>query len=523
MAIRPISRRSALQGGAGLALSASLSPLAQAAAGNRYVTARNGALDPLDPHQVFDIGRITIRLNMYDALVRWVDNPPRLEMWLAENVTISSDGTVYTFTLRKGVKFHDGAPLSADDVVFSMQRILGMKKGAYGLYKDLVEPSAVKALDAGTVQFTLSKPSAVFLATLCECWVVNSKLVRSHEKAGDWAAAWLARNEAGSGSYQLVRNDPALGFQARQFKEHFWGWHEGAVTDLEFRVVLETASRVLGVMKGEFNTADGYLPYDQIKRMRDSGAVTIVEQPSMRTFWGILNTAKAPLNDINLRKAMSYAFDYDGFNRNILEGSVDRNPGMIPATMWGAPKDLQGYTYDLDKARQHLAMVKGPLRQLQCATLSGFPISEQAGQMLQAGCAKIGLEIKVIAEPSPVIISKLNDPDRAHDIVFQWQSAYYADPHNWTGYLFNSRNIGSGNYTFFKNARVDELTDKALATTDKETRRGYYEEVSRILVDEAPGLFIHNTKYYGAYTKNVKKVQFCPIGDTQDIRWIVMG
>lgn len=513
-------RRTVMAGGAALALTGLPRP-AQAAR-TRFVTANNNPYDILDPHLVFDIGRLAIRLNMYDALVHWVDNPPKLEFWLVETPSISQDGKTYTFRLRPGIKFHDGSAMTAEDVVYSMERILALKKGAYGLFKDFVSPGSTKALDAQTVQFNLNKPYAVFTAILSELWVVNPRIVKRNEKNGDWGSEWLSRNEAGSGSYRLRRFDPAIGFQAERYPDHFMGWHNtNWVDEAEFRVVMETATRVLGVIKGEFNTTDGYLPQEQLKRMQDAGTIKFIEKETLRTFYFIINNGKAPLDDVNMRKALCYAFDYDGFNEKILGGTVVRNPGIIPNPMWGAPKDLAGYTYDLDRAKHHLSLVKN-VRPLQIGAMAGYPQSEQGAQLLQAGCAKIGLEVKIVAEPYTTIASKLDDPNRAHDLVPLWRSTYFADPHNWTGYLFNSSNFGAGNASFYKNPKVDELTNKALLVTEREQRRPLYEEVSRILVEDAAGLFVNNTKYFGPFTKNVKSVRYCAIGDAQDMRWVEM-
>jgi peptide/nickel transport system substrate-binding protein len=516
-----IDRRSLLTA-AGTALVSGFPRGASAAAGKKFVTANNSAYDTLDPHVVFDIGRIATRLNMYDCLVRWVDNPPALQLWLAEKIDIAPDAVTYTVTLKPGAIFHDGAPITADDVVFSMERILAMKQGAYGLFKGVVDPGKTKALDARTVQFTLNQPYAVFTSILAELWVVNSKLLRANEKSSDWGAAWLARNEAGSGGFKLHRYDPAIGFQADRFDGHFAGFGQSNISQMEFRVVLETASRSLGLQKGEFNTTDGYLPQDQIRHLRQTDSVQILEAPSLRTMYFIIHNQRPPLDDVNLRRALCYAFDYDGFINNILSGSVSRNAGIIPANLWGTPKDLQGYAYDLDKAKQHLAMVKGKLRPLEIGVLSGFDQSEAAAQLLQAGCEKIGIEVKLNSEPWPVISGKFTDKEKMHDLVPLWRSAYFADPHNWTGYIYNSRNIGAGNASFYKNSQFDELTDKALVLTSQEERQPLYEEASRILVDDAAGLFIYNTKWFGPFTKNVQNVRFCPIGDAQDIRWMSM-
>ena len=136
-----------------------------AAAQTKFVFANESPYDTLDPHAAFDVGRVAVRLNLYDGLYRWEDNPPKLEPWLAESHTVSQDGLTYTFKLRHGAKFHDGAEITAEDVRYSAERILAMKKGAASLLATMIAPGATKAVDRYTVQFSLSKPAAIF--TLC--------------------------------------------------------------------------------------------------------------------------------------------------------------------------------------------------------------------------------------------------------------------------------------------------------------------------------------------------------------------
>jgi len=240
-----------------------------ASAGGNFVFANSSAYDTLDPHAVFDVGRVASRINMYDGLMRWQDNPPQLSPWLANNVEISDDGLTYTFTLNDA-KFHDGSPVEASDVVYSIDRILEMKKGAYSLFEGTIAKGSTKAPDAKTVVFTLSKPSAVFLATVPEIHVVNEELVRANYDGDDLGTAWLSKNDAGSGSFQLKRYDPAIGWQATRFEDHFHGWDmvESPLDSIEFRTVVEINSRVLGLINGDFHGTDGYLPQDQVKRLR---------------------------------------------------------------------------------------------------------------------------------------------------------------------------------------------------------------------------------------------------------------
>lgn len=157
-----------------LGLAAGFAATAQsAAAASRFVFANESDYDTMDPHAAFDVGRVAVRLNIYDGLMRWKKNPAKLEPWLAESYTISPDGLSYTFKLLKGAKFHDGSEIKASDVVYSMERILSVGKGAAALFKTMIGPSNSKAIDDYTVQFTLLKPSAIFLSTVPEIHVVN--------------------------------------------------------------------------------------------------------------------------------------------------------------------------------------------------------------------------------------------------------------------------------------------------------------------------------------------------------------
>src|SRR5207237_10286565 len=143
--------------------------------------ANESPYDAMDPHSAVDVGRVAVRRNLYDGLYRWLDNPARLEPWLAESHTVSPDGLVYTFKLRRGAKFHDGTEITAEDVRYSMERILALKKGAAALLSTMVAPGTTKAIDKSTVQFALTKPASMFLAVVPELHVVNSALLRKHE------------------------------------------------------------------------------------------------------------------------------------------------------------------------------------------------------------------------------------------------------------------------------------------------------------------------------------------------------
>ncbi len=496
---------------------------APAEAGGKFVFANSSAYDTLDPHAVFDVGRVASRINMYDGLMRWQDNPPQLKPWLAEKVDVSPDGLTYTFTLRDA-KFHDGSPVEASDVVYSIDRILTMKKGAYSLYDGTIVVGSTKAPDAKTVVFTLTKPSAIFLATVPEINVVNADLVKANYKDGDLGTAWLSKNDAGSGSFKLKRYDPAIGWQAERFEDHFYGWDgiESPLDSIEFRTVVEINSRVLGLMNGDFHGTDGYLPQDQVKRLRENENIYVDEQESMRIFYSIIHSGRAPMNDVNFRKALSYSFDYDGFINNILSGSVARDPVPLPNNMWGAPADVTGYTYDLEKAKEYLAKVKGDIPEITLGALAGYGQTEQAAALLQNGLTKIGIKSKIVAEPWPVASGKMRDEKQMYDLLFLWKSTYYADPNNWLGEMYACEQIGARNNSWYCNEEVDKLLSEARTSTDQELRKANYEKANRLLMEDAAGIFVYNTKWFGPFSKKVKGVRFSPIGNGQEMRWVSM-
>lgn len=503
-----------------LGITLAATPVTDAGAQNKFVFANASAYDTMDPHAVFDVGRVAYRINLYDGLMRWQDNPPKLNLWLAESFDITEDGLTYTFKLRKGAKFHDGTEIEASDVVYSIERILALKKGAASLFIGTIAPGSTKALDKQTVEFNLSKPSAIFMATVPEIHVVNADLVKKNEKDGDWGSAWLSKNDAGSGSFKLKRYDPAKGFLAERFADHFMGWGDKYLDEIEFRTVVEINSRVLGLMKGDFQGSDGYMPQDQIIRLRKSDNVNVEEQESMRIFYSIIHNGRSPMNDINFRKALSYAFDYDGFINNILSGSVARNPGPLPNNIWGAPKGLTGYTYDLEKAKEYLAKVKEPIREITIGALAGYGQTEQAAALLQNGLTKIGLKSKIVAEPWPVASGKMRDEQQMYDLLFLWKSTYYADPNNWVGEMYDGANIGARNNSWYQNPEVDKLLHEAQTTTDQAVRESNYSKAATMVANDAAGIFIYNTKWFGPINKRAKGFRFSPIGNGQEMRWV---
>jgi peptide/nickel transport system substrate-binding protein len=273
------------------------------------------------------------------------------------------------------------------------------------------------------------------------------------------------------------------------------------------------------MIKGDYHGTDGYLAPDQIERLRQAPTVKILEEESMRVFHFAIHNDRPPMNDVHFRKALAHAFDYEGYIRDIMKGSVVRNPTIIPNNMWGAPKDLKGYTFDLEKAKAELAKVKEPLRPLTIGTLAGFSETEQAASLFQSTLRQIGVEVKIESAPWPTVSSRMRNRDQQYDMVPYWKSTYYADPNNWLGELYGSRYIGGGNVSYYTNPEVDKRINAALVSTDQDERQRLNEEAARMVFDDAAGVWIYNTKWFGPYSTKIEGIRFSPIGNGQDMRW----
>jgi peptide/nickel transport system substrate-binding protein len=494
------------------------------AAPTTFIFGQPDEYDTLDPHQVFDVGRVPYRINLYDSLMRWLDNPPKLHPWLAERYTIADDGRRYTFHLRQGAKFHDGSEVTSEAVVYSMERQLALGKGAASLFKPVIDPGSTRAIDHYTVEFNLQKPQATFLATIDPLFIVNPALLKAHEENGDWGSKWLSSHDAGSGSYRLETYNPAVGFTARRFADHWLRWGDRHIERLEFRTIREPASRVNALLKGDISATDGYLPADLVDKLRQSADVQVMEQESMRVFLFMMHNQRPPLNDVHVRRAISHAFDYNAFITNILKGQVARNPGPIPNNMWGAPQGLEGYEYSLEKAKAELTKARVKVdRPLEITPLVGYSVTQDAALVLQSGLRKLGIELQVKPEPWSVMVGKAQKQDTTPDLWVLWVSTYYADPANWINEMYESSNWGTWKGSnWYKNPDVDALLQEALRVAEQEKRQQLYEKAARLIVDDAASVWVFNTKWYGPFRKNVHGVRFCPIGNGLEIRWMHM-
>jgi peptide/nickel transport system substrate-binding protein len=523
-----MKRRAFLIGtGAAVTMAMAGARMAQATPGPDELIWADDLPGSLDPHALSDVPMQGYMINVYDTLYVNKENPPKLEPWLATGHTVSEDGTTVEFKLHDGVKFHDGSPLTSADVVWSYQRMLNVKKGPAAAFLPVLDPSSVTAPDARTVVFRLKKPYAPFVAATPLVAIVNRRLIEPNIKDNDWGQAWLASNAAGSGSYiaDISTYQPVQQIDLKRNHDHFMGWsdNKSPIEIVRKRTISETTTRVNALIKGDVDSTDSYLPVDQVERVMASKTATVSKDQSMRVMVLRMNNKKPPFDNLNFRLAMSHAFNYKGFIDGVLKGNAVRNPGPIPFNLWGAPKDLAAYDFNVDKAKEFLAKAKvegAPVdREIEINIQEHLAQTTQAAQILQQGCRKVGINLKIVPNLWPQLIASTAKSDTTPDMWVHWVSSYFIDPENWIGQMYDSQFQGTWKAScWYKNDKVDALLREARGLEDQGKRQSLYEEASRLVVADAADIWIYNAIELRGLSNRLRGFHFTPIGSGADFR-----
>lgn len=498
-------------------------PPPPAAPPSKIVIATSTPFDTLDPHVVFDTRRAAPRLNFYDALYRWVEGPVRVAPWLAQSYTLSEDGKIFRFTLRKNARFHDGAEVKAGDVVYSIERVLALKRGVAPLMASFVNPGSTKAIDASTVEFSLTKPAPNFLGFLPEVPIVNSELLKSKEVNNDWGRVWLARNEAGSGAYKLKSMNTSGGFEAERVPEH-WSdsWQKKPVDIAEFRPMLDTEAAVESLLKGDIQILDAPLLPAQRRRIKEAKDVAVVEDESPRLMVGLIDSGRDPTKLAEVRRILVNAFDFDSYIKTSLSPGATRSLIPLPSTYASPSLGAAGATqrFDLDAARAQLEKLKTPIREIIIGAVAGDATSERAAVVMLDGLVKLGIPARIVAEPWPAVANRMRDEKQMYDVLFLWQGPRYLDPNNWVGEMYDCDMFGIGNSSWYCNRDADKLIKEGRAATEAKQRTAAFESAAIKVAEDAAGIFIATARAPLGYTKKLKNVGYTPTGETTELRML---
>jgi peptide/nickel transport system substrate-binding protein len=444
--------------------------------GGRFSMARNEEPLSLDPIVPSDNGSIWVIYQMFDQLTTVNEDSSGIAPSIAESWEISPDGTVYTFAIRQGVMFHDGSPMTIEDVVFSLQRVFDPKGSGYSFLFGTVE--GVAAVDDTNVQITLKEPFTPLLDNLN---VFPASIVPKAAVEADAEA--FAQNPVGTGPFKLQQF--AKGRHVHLVKhDDYWKPDRPHVDEVFIPYVTDDNTRILRVQGGEVDAAVA-IPYAQIDQLdaQDDIDVQIEELFRFDGMW--LNHAEAPLDDVKVRQALNYATDKEAMLKSIFFEKVEIANHMMPKMKYWRD-DVPAYEYDPERAKSLIAESKAADGfTLPIVIPTGDVIIQQIAQIVKESYAGIGVNVEITnldigtaytnfsefnytAGANWYITSDVPGPDELAAIQFDFSAE-------------------SGTKSFFTNyntPRATELVQEA-GRSDDATREQLFGDLQQLVMDDA--------------------------------------
>ena len=462
----------------------------------------------IDPAVGGDFTASVVYPNLYDSLV--FPNPDgSVKPCLAKSWTVSGDGLAYTFELVPGVKFHNGDELTADDVVFSLERIMTIGEGYGYLFKGSVEEA--KALEKYKVQFTLKKTFGPFLGALIRLYILNkSQVMENIQKKGpygefgDYGKGWLVSNDAGSGPYKVKEMKTMEYLLMEKFNDYWAGWENKDAPQYVKQIGTIEAVTVRTLMsRGELEITDQRQTSENFAALDQLPNVELVSFTNGEVLNMMLNNKKPPTDDIHFRKALAYSIDYQQIIDKVFPGSKPVS-GPVAFDTPGCNLNLKPYKLDLVKAEEELKQSPyyGKLDQYPIDIIwpGGTKDREKVALMVQANVAKLGIKVNVVKMTWPAIcdiVSKLETTPHAVLISIPPQ---YAE----AGSMLMARYHSSSCGTFFQgewlqNPEIDAMIEDAISTVDQKERFQKYNVIQEKIAELCPSIWINESAIKQAY------------------------
>ena len=519
-----------------LAASAALPARAQAPAPEPRAALRvASAFDPqtMDPHALALLYHSRVAFQIHDSLVGR-DERFKIEPALALSWQMVSP-TVWRFRLRPGVSFHDGAPFTADDAVFSLERALSPPSQRAFQLKGV---TAIRKLDALNIEVQLDAPDAVLPEKLQAIAIMNKAWSEKYgvAKAQDFNAkqeTHAVRYANGTGPMKLERYEPDV---RTVLKRHatWWGWADkrsGNLDQVNMLTIKSDATRLAALASGEVDMVLDP-PYQDITRLKADPRITLQQTADIGQQYLAFDQARDelqdsdvkgrnPFQDLRVRKAIYHAINVPLIVDKVLRGQAVPTGAFLSPLVDGSPIELdKRLPYDPARARMLLGEAGYP---------NGFSITldcvnvawrENVCQAVAAMLTQVGVRTTLRSSPSNQFFPKLSQ-GTASFVEFGWT----ATPDAWNSLngLFRSYDrsgLGTFNAGRYSNAKLDTLIDNIRTEPDLTRRRAMVTTVLRIVAEELPLVPLYRRTLTWAMLKKVQAVQWP--NDTVELRWVRM-
>ncbi|MDV3278739.1 MAG: ABC transporter substrate-binding protein [Nitrososphaerales archaeon] len=461
-----------------------------------------------DPAKGSDEASSTALVNLYDSLV-FPTSAGTLQPDLATSWQVSSDGLTYTFKMRQGVTFHNGDPVTASDVVFSMNRLITVGQGYSYLFSPYI--GNVTALDSSTVAIHLKKTFGPFLTALVRLYILDQKQVVAnigsgpYGSNGDYGSTWLLTHDAGSGPYSIQAAN-LESFMTLQAYTNYWN---GTQTNQPstVQIIGSTSSTQALFSSKQIQITDQWQPYSTVASLAQLKGAKLVTIPTVNEFYLMINTKQAPTDDIFVREAMTYAFNYTAVVNDIFTGSKP-SAGPVPSALPGHDSAIPVGQQNLALAKQLMAKSKyaGQLNNypVKYFWVTQVPAEQKMALQFASDMQQIGITVQVIGQPWLTVVADLANLTSSPNIVSIQDGASYFE----AGSVLQSRYTSASDGTWeqnewLQNTTLDNMIYSALSTLDQTARFKAYATIQQQIYNMYPTICAFDVYEVRAYYPTV--------------------
>jgi oligopeptide transport system substrate-binding protein len=473
----------------------------------------------LDPARISDIYGGAVAQQLFDGLVQF-DQTLAIVPALAQFWKASRDGLNWTFTLRRGVRFHHGREVTADDVVYSLSRIVDpkVKSASADLFASVSgarefregkakQISGLTALDRYTVEVSLKEALSPFVSILAvgHAKIVPKELVEQHGEA-------FGTHPIGTGPFKFVRWERGKEIVLAANPDYFDG--PPKLSRVVYRIFPGEAFEAMYDQFQQGNLDDTPIPTQNYRRLVTAGPYVHVKRPMLSVRFYGLNTRVKPLDNRRVRQALIYAIDREALVENVHLGRYTLARGILPPGTLGFNPKLSGYPYDPRAARELLAQAGYPGGRglppiaVWSATRNEKVVQEQ--EQIKKYLAAVGIQAEFHYETSWPAFSALLAQGKFPMFLYAW----FADvphPDNFLFKLFYSRS--PRNFTGYSDRAVDDLLVLAKRETDLPRQMDLYRQAERLILDDAPIIPFWHYTYERLFQPYVRSVEVNGLGD----------
>ncbi len=457
--------------------------------GGTLVIGNNADVDSLDPHLAADLYTVRVCDQIFDTLIR-LDFSGDYVGSLAESWDVADEGRTWELTLRQDVYFHDGEPLTADDVVHSFRRIMdpefdSPRRG------DLAGVDGVEGItgdgdDPDRVNITLVEPNGAFLSTLLNIHIVPVPDADARE--------WVP---VGSGPFKFGEWVPEERVALERFAD-YWGG-ASPLEGLVFRPIPEVSTRVVELETGGIHLMDE-VPGEDMERLEDMEGIEIDSTVGSNYSVLGLNTTREPFDDPMVRQAIAHAIDRERLVEVVYPGTAVAADGPLPPSSWAYDEDFNGPAHDLERAANYMENSSVPDGFSAELLISEGERMQRGAILIQSMLEEIGIELEIVTQEWGTFLQSLMG--REYDML---RVAWTTDPEP-DALLYSLLHSGSEmlNFSGFASEEVDSLLDRARVESDVSERARMYREVQSIVVAEAPMIYLLHENHVAAYPEEVR-------------------